>query len=143
MKDSFFIDTNILIYAFSEDEKEKQAIANNLLVKKNGSIIISTQVINEFSNILFKKFNLSSDSVENVMLELDSNIPIVGFDITTQIKAIRLKEKYQLQFYDALIIATALENKCTYLFSEDMQHLQIIEQTITIVNPFKSENFVI
>lgn len=61
----------------------------------------------------------------------------MDFDITTQIKALRLKNKYNFQYYDALIVATALENGCTILYSEDMQHNQTIENTLTIVNPFK------
>ena len=69
-------------------------------------------------------------------MELDTFISIVDFDITTQIKALRLKEKYKFQFYDALIVATALENGCSVLFSEDMQHHQVINDVLTIVNPF-------
>ena len=100
------------------------------------NLIISNQVINELINILFKKFKLSSEDIENVILEVDNLLPIVNFDIKTQIKAIRIKDKYKFQFYDALIIATALENGCNILFSEDMQHLQVIDNTLTIINPF-------
>lgn len=126
MKDKVFMDTNILIYSYSEDEIEKQMIVN--------------QVINELINVLFKKFKLSSNDIENTILELDTFLKIVAFDITTQVKAVRIKEKYKLQYYDTLIIATALENGCTVLMSEDMQHHQVIENVLTIVNPFKVEN---
>jgi len=70
---------------------------------------------------------------------LDNFIPIVDFDITTQIKALRLKHKYNFQYYDALIVATALENGCTILYSEDMQHNQTIENTLTIVKVKESK----
>jgi len=137
MKDKVFLDTNILIYSYSEDEVEKQNIAIELLAVYAENIVISKQVINELINVLFKKFKLSSEDIENTILELDNFIPIVDFDITTQIKALRLKNKYNFQYYDALIVATALENGCTILYSEDMQHNQTIENTLTIVNPFK------
>jgi predicted nucleic acid-binding protein len=137
MPDKVFLDTNILIYAYSEDEADKQTTALGLLEQFESRVIISKQVINEIANILFKKFKLSSDAIESTLLELDTVIPIVDFDITTQIKAIRLKNKYNLQFYDALIVATALENQCTILYSEDMQHEQIIDGSLMIVNPFK------
>ena len=136
MSDKVFLDTNILIYSYSEDEIEKQTIANELLGEYSENIIISNQVVNELANVLFKKFKLSSDDIENVVLELDTFIPIVNFELATQIKALRLKEKYKFQYYDALIIATALENNCDILFSEDMQHQQIIENVLTIINPF-------
>ncbi len=136
MQDKVFLDTNILIYSYSSDEINKQTIANNLLEDYSENIVISKQVINELINVLFKKFKLSSNNIENVVLELDTFIPIVDFDITTQIKALRLKEKYKFQFYDALIVATALESGCSILFSEDMQHHQVINDVLTIVNPF-------
>lgn len=138
MPDKKFLDTNILLYSYSEDEADKQSIALQLLAEYDADVIISKQVINELTNILFKKFKLSSNEVENVLLELDTVIPIVDFDISTQIKAVRIKDKYNLQFYDSLIIATALENKCTILYSEDMQHNQIIDGKLTIINPFKA-----
>ena len=136
MPDKVFLDTNILIYSYSEDEIKKQTIANNVLEDYSENMVISKQVINELINVLFKKFKLSSNDIENVVLELDTFIPIVDFDITTQIKALRLKEKYKFQFYDALIVATALENGCTVLLSEDMQHHQVIDNVLTIINPF-------
>ena len=139
MADKVFVDTNILIYSYSEDEVEKQIVASKVLEDYSETIIISNQVINELVNVLFKKFKLSSNDIENTILELDTFIQIVDFNITTQIKAVRIKEKYKLQYYDALIIATALENGCTILISEDMQHHQVIDNVLTIVNPFKLE----
>jgi len=136
MRDKAFLDTNVLIYSYSQDEAQKQMIASNILGDYAEHIIISKQVINELVNVLFKKFKLSPDDIENAILELDTFMPIVDFDITTQIKALRLKEKYKFQYYDALIVATALENSCTVLLSEDMQHQQVIDNTLTIVNPF-------
>lgn len=71
------------------------------------------------------------------MLELDDNFPIVNFNLQTQLRGIEIKGKYKLQFYDAMIIATALENNCTVIYSEDMQQGQIIENVLTIINPFQ------
>jgi len=136
MLDKAFLDTNILIYAYSEDEPKKQSIALQLLDSFEDHVIISKQVINELSNILLKKFKLGSDQVENVLLEIDNVLPIVDFDLTTQIKALKLKDRYQFQFYDALIVATALENNCTVVYSEDMQHKMLIDGSLKIINPF-------
>jgi predicted nucleic acid-binding protein len=133
MVDKNFIDTNILIYAFSSDELNKKDIASGLI---GNSSIISKQVVNELCNIFLKKFKLSPNDVENAILELDDIFDIVDFDLKTQIKALKLKTKYNLQFYDALIVATALENKCEILYSEDMQHNILIEDKLRIINPF-------
>ncbi len=136
MLDKAFLDTNILIYAYSEDEPKKQSIALELIDSFDNSVIISKQVINELSNILLKKFKLASDQVENVLLEVDNVLQIVDFDLTTQIKALKLKDRYQFQYYDALIVATALENNCTIVYSEDMQHEMLIDGSLKIINPF-------
>lgn len=136
MHDKAFLDTNILIYAYSEDEPKKQSVVLQLLDSFENNVIISKQVINELSNILLKKFKLDSDQVENVLLEIDNVLPIVDFDLTTQIKALKLKDRYQFQYYDALIVATALENNCTVVYSEDMQHEMLIDGSLNIINPF-------
>jgi len=138
MPDKVFLDTNVVLYAYSEDEIDKQNIASELLKRFDGKALISKQVINEFTNILFKKFKLPSDTIESVLLELDTAFTIVDFDLRTQIKAIRLKQTYNLHYYDALIVATALENQCSILYSEDMQHNQVIDGSLTIINPFTS-----
>lgn len=137
MQDKIFLDTNIIIYAFSEDEVKKQSIALELLDSHDNNVLISKQVINELANILLKKFKLSSNQVEDAILELDTIVNIVDFNLSTQIKALHIKDKYNLQFYDSLIIATALESRCTILYSEDMHHDMLIENRLKILNPFK------
>ena len=128
MKGRIFFDTNIILYAYSEVKDLKKEVAN--------SKIFSYQVINEFIiHISSKKLKQNSKQIEGVILELDNCFTIVSFDTMTQIKALSIKEKYKFQYYDSLILATALENNCTILYSEDMQHNQIIENQLKIINP--------
>jgi len=134
MKDKIFVDTNIIIYAYSKTKLIKNKIANEIIFSTK--CIISTQVINEISNVLLKKFKLQTSEVEDVLFELSNVFEIVNFSFITQLKALKIKEKYKFQFFDSLIIATALENECNYLYSEDMQHNQIIENKLRIINPF-------
>ena len=134
MKDKIFIDTNILLYAYST-EKNKQEIAQNI-INTNNNIYISKQVINETINILIKKFKLNIKDIINVVKELEKEFIILDFDIQTQLNALKLKQNYNLQFYDALIVSTALKNSCTILYSEDMQDKLLIEKKLKIINPF-------
>ena len=136
MPDKIFLDTNVLIYAYSVDEKEKQEKATALLNIYSEQLIISNQVLNEISNTLFKKFKKTSLEVRSVILEISSALTVVDFHLKTQLVAITIKERYGLQFYDSLIIATALEYGCTKLISEDMQHGLVIDNCLTIENPF-------
>ena len=139
MKDKIFLDTNIIIYCYSNSEKEKQTISRKLF-ERYSELNISKQVINEMTNILFKKFKLSSFDIKNTIEQISNIVFTCDFNFDTQIKAIELKDKYNLQYYDALIIATALENNCNIIFSEDMQHNQTVENKLTIINPFIKEN---
>ena len=139
MKDNVFIDTNIILYAYSKTELEKSEIANKLIFENKNSMV-SSQVINETINILYKKYQLNSEQIEDVILEIDNSLEICNFTIKTQVKALRIKEKYKYQYFDSLIIATAIENGCPILYSEDMQHTQIIDNKLTILNPFIMQN---
>ena len=80
-----FLDTNILIYAFSEDEQDKRIIANKILLEEN--CLISTQVINELSNILYKKFKLDYQNALNVIDEILTIVDVTQFEIATIKKA--------------------------------------------------------
>ena len=93
---------------------------------------------NEITSVLLRKYKMHASTVQSVIQELNQVLPIVTFDVRTQIKAVEIKERYKLQYYDALILATAIENSCTLLYSEDMQHKQVIEDRLTIINPFAS-----
>lgn len=129
-----FIDTNVLIYAYSNDEPEKSQQANEVIFADN--TLISLQVINEFSNICLRKLNITPQNIIASIEELTSIIIVTGFSQSTQIRALQLINKYRFSYYDSLIIATALENSCSVLYSEDMQHNQKIENQLRIINPF-------
>ena len=66
MKDRVFIDSNVIFYAYSKTEINKNKIANKLIFSNN-KVLISTQVVNEIINILFKKFKLEANDIENVL----------------------------------------------------------------------------
>ncbi|MCQ8116586.1 PIN domain-containing protein [Methylomonas rosea] len=134
MPDRYFLDTDILIYAYSNSEPHKADIANSMLFE--GESIISSQVINEFSNICLKKLKLKENAVIGAIHEITSVTHVVGFSLATQLRALQLCEVHCFSYYDALIASTALENHCPILYSEDMQNNQLIDNQLRIVNPF-------
>ncbi len=129
-----FCDTNVLIYAYSVSEPLKAETANSVLFAQPTTI--STQVVNEFVNTCLKKLQLHDEVVKQAVLELISNFQVTNFTTNTQLKAIDLKTRYKLQYYDSLIVATALENDCDILYSEDMQHGLVVDNRLKIINPF-------
>lgn len=134
MKDKAFIDTNVVIYLYSEDEIQKQQIAESLL--DNFLPIISIQVINEISNVMIKKMKLDHGTISRVIDELSTYCIVKEITLGIIQSALNIAEKYSYSYYDSLILATALEDQCKVLYSEDMQHGQHIEDQLKIINPF-------
>lgn len=92
----------------------------------------------EFSNTLSRKFKKSWPEVIEAVKEVSlSNLVHINNEATIQ-RAIKIAEQYKFSFYDSLIIVAGLECKCSKLYSEDMSDRQLIEDQITIVNPFAS-----
>ena len=73
---------------------------------------------------------------DSVFLECSSNNRVFVNNPETIKKAIEIANKYGFSFYDSLIINAAIESGCKMLYSEDMQHGQVIEKKLTIINPF-------
>jgi len=135
MKDKTFIDTNVFIYAYSKTEPEKKNIALEIL--KSYDVIISTQVINEFIWVMNKKFSVQIEKLMNLSNKLFQKFKVVLIYETTIKKALNLAVDHKYSYWDSLIVASALENNCSILYTEDLQHGQVIEEKLKIINPFK------
>jgi len=134
MNGSVFLDTNIFVYLYSEDEPEKQSIALKIFDKVHG--VTSTQVLNEFSSVCLRKLGISASDVLQSIKEITENCELCYIDITTIQNALLLHNKYGYTYYDCLVLASAVSNGCTYFYSEDMQNNQLIEGKLKIINPF-------
>ncbi len=136
MRDRIFIDTNILINCYSE-EKEKKEISLSIINEyETKDIVISLQVINEFINVLKKKFSKKHGDIRKALDEMESSLIIWDLSIDLIRDAIRICERYQYSYYDSLIISSAIDSGCKILYSEDMQHNQLIDGKLRILNPF-------
>ena len=76
------------------------------------------------------------DTRLDALKEIESSFIIRDFKIDLTRKAIALSERYKYSYYDSLIIAAALDSKCSILYTEDMHHNQLIEKKLRIINPF-------
>ena len=130
-----FIDTNILIYLVKDTSGKAEIIAS--LIAENSYFYISTKVVNEFCNVAIKKLDFSYTDILFSIDKFVENFIIPKVEVSTIKYAIKIKEKYAYSYYDSAIIASALQNNCTILYTEEMQHNQTIENGLTIINPFK------
>ena len=131
-----FIDTNMLVYLYSEniDDYDKRLRVHEEM--KQCNCHISTQVLNEFSNICIKKLKIATHKIQYLINEICSYCDLVYIDEGTINQALEIHSKYGFSYYDSLILASALECKCDYLFSEDLSDGQVIDGALTIRNIF-------
>jgi predicted nucleic acid-binding protein len=133
MNGKAFFDTNILVYAIAENDPRK--IRARELLAIGGTI--SVQVLSEFVSVVRRKVKMPWNDVRAALQWILLLCPeAVTVTIKTHESAVAIAEKYGYRIYDALIVASALEAKCTILYSEDMQDGQVIERQLTILNPF-------
>ena len=126
-----FFDTNILVYTATSDPKKQQAAD---CLRRGG--LASVQVLNEFVNVARRKLRHDWPQIEFALgLFRDSLDDVVPVTLNIHIGAVSLARDHSLSFYDALIVASAIEAGCDILYSEDMQHGRSFGG-LTIVNPF-------
>ena len=136
MSERVFIDTNILIYSFLKNDEARHDMAVQFLTGITGKeVFVSTQVMSEVYSALSKN-RIGHEAIADYLSELEQELNISSIHLTSVRKALFIKKKYQYSYWDSLILASALENDCAVVCSEDMQRGQVIEQTMTIMNPF-------
>ena len=133
-----FVDTNVLLYAHDASETEKQPIARALLERlwAERSGVVSTQVLQEFYVVATRKFQPPMRRPEaRELVALYATWPVVQVDTALIFDAAVLEDRFQLSFWDALIIEAARRAGATRLVSEDLQDGRLIAG-IAIENPF-------
>ena len=137
-EDLQFVDTNILVYAYDVSAGQKRALAKALVQKlwENKAGCLSVQVLQEFYVNLTRKaaMPLDAELVAQIVEDLNAwrvHIP----DGTDVLGAIRIQQKYQLNFWDAMIIRSTSETGCALLWSEDFSDGKVYEG-VKVNNPF-------
>ena len=136
-----FIDSNVFVYLFDETDERKRQVAQSLVntALVEGSAQISFQVVQETLNVITRKLKVPV-RLEDAHQFLDQVLaPLWKINPNRVLyqRGLEIQTRYQLGFYDSLIIAASLQAGCKTLFSEDLQHGQQIE-TLIIQDPFRS-----
>jgi len=131
-----FLDTNVPVYAADDTDAEKQRAARAVLSRalRHEGFAISAQVLNEFANVALKKLKRTPDEVGRFVSVL-RRIYSVDLKVDWTERALSVKEKYGIQFYDALIVVAASSIGCSEIWSEDMAAGQTYENVL-VRNPF-------
>jgi predicted nucleic acid-binding protein len=138
MSDKFFIDTNILVYANDITDAAKNLKSKDIILQgmHDDTLVLSTQVLSEFYVTVTKKIERPLSSIEaKEEIELLKSVEVIEISIDMIIRAIEFSERFKVSYWDALIIASAIEAKCQIIYSEDLSSGQKFEST-SILNPY-------
>jgi predicted nucleic acid-binding protein len=131
-----FLDTNVIVYSYDDREPAKRVRAADLVAAlvDAGAAVISTQVIQEFASVALTKLDLSLDAARQAVGMLGS-LHIVTITPDVVCRAISLRERHRLNYWDACIVAAAEDAGCAVLYSEDFRPGPLLGD-LQVVNPF-------
>jgi predicted nucleic acid-binding protein len=131
-----FIDSNVWLYAFTADNTPKNEIAQMLI--KASQPVISGQVINEVCVNLIRRAKFPEAKIGELIETFYQKYDVVEMSKGMLLSASQLRQEHAFSYWDSLIVAAALASEAQTLYSEDMQHEQVIRKTLKIINPFKT-----
>lgn len=127
-----FVDSNVVLYTIGKDAR-KAGIARGIV---SGQPALSTQVVNECVSVCLRKLSFTREEAYAFGRALMDRTEVLPVDEPTVDQAAALAIRYQLSHWDALIVASALLADCDSLYSEDLQHGQVFDQRLRVINPF-------
>jgi predicted nucleic acid-binding protein len=134
-----FLDTNILVYAYDRSAGRKHAIAAQWVQDcwKNQTGCLSIQILQEFYVNVTRKIAAPLEPLIARQIVAD----LAHWRVQTPaaedvLQAIDLQQRYQLSFWDAMVVQSAARLGCRQLLSEDLQHRQLYGE-VQVINPFE------
>jgi len=127
-----FFDSNVLLYLLSGDPTK--ADRAEALLAAGGTI--SVQVLNEFASVASRKLGMSMPEIREFLGVVRAVCTVEPISEATHDRGLAVSERYGFSIYDSMIVASALLAGCATLFSEDLQDGQVIDDQLTVRNPF-------
>ncbi len=137
MNDKIFFDTNVLVYMQSGFDTSKTNICRQLFERNatDNLIVLSTQILQEFFITMTRKLGHDPITVKDIII-LFAEFEIVTNTQHLIFQAIDISVLHKLSFWDSLVVSAAAAANCKTIYSEDMNHGQMI-RGVEIINPFK------
>jgi predicted nucleic acid-binding protein len=134
---SWFIDTNVLIYAIDSRSPDKNERADLWLheLGRRDLVVLSPQSLNEFYSVATVRIGLPRNAATRERTEQLAMWCTAPLDADVTRAAWRIEDETSYRFFDCLLLASALRANCNFFLSEDLQHERRIGE-LTILNPF-------
>lgn len=139
MNGKFLLDTNVFVYSFDRSAPAKTQRAAQLIRRavETRKGIVSYQVAQEFFNVALTRFAqpMTVGEAEQYLSTVFRPLLAVHSSQALYGEALRLSGRYRLSWFDSLIVAAAIQGRCSILYSEDLQNGQRFGD-LQIENPF-------
>lgn len=132
---AFFLDTNVLVYSFSETDIAKRETARTLA--ESDGAWVSTQVLSELANVLTRRFRVPVQEARQCVMGIAAGCEVIVVSPPIVYDALRIMERFGYGFFDSQIIAAALACGASVLYSEDLHHGQTVDGKLSIRSPFR------
>lgn len=133
-----FVDTNVLVYAYDSADPAKQAEAQRILREGTvrDALAVSAQVLGEFFTVVTRRIPTPM-TADRAAAAIDALKPVPVVEIDRQLveRAIETHRRYEIAYWDALIIAAAERAGCVEVLSEDLNAGQRYGGVV-VTNPF-------
>ncbi len=127
-----FFDTSVLFYLLSDDARKADRV-EQLLAQRG---IISLQVLNEFAAVAMRKLRLPFAEIREILDTVRAVCAVEPVTAATHDRGMTVCELYKFSLYDSMLVASALIAGAKVLYSEDLQHGQVLDRQLRVVNPF-------
>ena len=129
--DAFF-DTSVLLYLLSKNADKADRV-EALLIEQG---TISVQVLNEFAAVAVRKLKMPLCDIREILGTIRAVCHVEPVTVETHDRGLAIHERYGFSMYDSVLVAAALIADTKVLYSEDLQHGQVIDGQLSVVNPF-------
>lgn len=136
MPAKILLDTNIWVYLYAKNPPEKYQVVQQIVADQFESIAISAQIMGELFTVLTRKNLTSASDAQTIITEIATTVPVLSIEPANVLLALDINSRYQYTYWTSLVIATGLLAGCHTLYSEDMQHRQVIDDRMQVINPF-------
>jgi predicted nucleic acid-binding protein len=131
--DRAFLDTNVLVYAFSLNDPRKP-VAERLIIRGG---VVGVQTLNEFVSVERNKLKAPWSEILDWLQIIEKLCPPpVPLTMAAHTRSLQIAQSTGYHIYDSLMLASAIEGQCTVFYSEDLHGEQEIEG-LKIRNPFR------
>jgi predicted nucleic acid-binding protein len=127
-----FFDTSVLLYLLSGDAAKADRVETLLATRG----VVSVQVLNEFAVVALRKVKMPLIEIREILATLRAVCAVEPMTVETHDRGLAVLERYRFSLYDSMLVAAALIAGAKIIFSEDLQHGQVIDNQLRVTNPF-------